>query len=42
MGTVYSYTVVHHPLHRDMSAVVPYVSGSSGSMVPRVKAPGCS
>jgi uncharacterized OB-fold protein len=26
-GTVYSYTVVHHPLHPDLSAVVPYVSG---------------
>jgi uncharacterized protein len=26
-GTVYSYTVVHHPLHPDLSAVCPYVSG---------------
>jgi uncharacterized protein len=26
-GTVYSYTVVHHPLHPTFSAIVPYVSG---------------
>jgi uncharacterized protein len=26
-GAVYSYTVVRHPLHPDLSAVVPYVSG---------------
>jgi uncharacterized OB-fold protein len=26
-GTVYSYTVVHHPLHPDLAPVCPYVSG---------------
>ena len=26
-GTVYTYTVVHHPLHPDLNAVCPYVSG---------------
>jgi uncharacterized protein len=26
-GTVYSYTVVRHPLHPDLAAVCPYVSG---------------
>jgi uncharacterized protein len=26
-GTVYSYTVVRHPLHPDLAGVVPYVSG---------------
>jgi uncharacterized OB-fold protein len=26
-GTVYSYTVIRHPLHPDLAAVVPYVSG---------------
>ena len=26
-GTVYSFTVVHHPLHPAFSAIVPYVSG---------------
>lgn len=25
-GTVYASTVVHHPLHRDLASVVPYVS----------------
>lgn len=25
-GAVYSYTVIHHPLHPDLAAVVPYVS----------------
>lgn len=26
-GTVYTYMVVHHPLHPDLAAVCPYVSG---------------
>jgi uncharacterized OB-fold protein len=26
-GTVYTYTVVHHPLHPDLSAACPYISG---------------
>jgi hypothetical protein len=26
-GTVYTYTVVRHPLHPDLAGVVPYVSG---------------
>ena len=26
-GTVYSYTIVHHPLHPDLAEVCPYVSG---------------
>lgn len=26
-GTVYSYTVIRHPLHPDLGFVVPYVSG---------------
>ena len=26
-GTVYTYTVVRHPLHPDLAEVVPYVSG---------------
>jgi uncharacterized OB-fold protein len=26
-GTVYSYTIVRHPLHPDLAAIVPYVSG---------------
>jgi uncharacterized OB-fold protein len=26
-GTVYTYTVVHHPLHPDLAPVCPYVSG---------------
>jgi uncharacterized protein len=26
-GTVYTYTVVHHPLHPDLSPVCPYISG---------------
>lgn len=26
-ATVWSYTVVHHPLHPDLAAVCPYVSG---------------
>lgn len=25
-GTVYSYTVIHHPLHPELAAVVPYIS----------------
>jgi uncharacterized protein len=26
-GTVFTYTVVHHPLHPDLIAICPYVSG---------------